>query len=371
MLKRNIIVGVLFTPLLFTILLAAISAVYANGDFSLRLTINGDDISQIETVEIESDGEFIMELRISDTTSEVILHEVSVAITFAGQAVLTISEPLGNHRILPGEEYRREIPVNARELLHLGDTVLTTGIYRSQVRLEYTVNGQEGIWGRSTNIQVLGNPLVTPVGGAGLAVSAATLGALLWLSKGLSSLWKFALGRLESLARGRVVGSIVSAAGKHIVGEVCPVCGTRFKNNYCFTCGKSAKVIRREYRKKLKDLALQSEKLFADGEVTEDELSSKLNISEKEAADVLAVIRNARLFRVRKFSRGLMYRAIFAGIGFGISTIIWITVGGFAVLSTAALVAILIAAIVVPLAITWGLRLRAKRAIDSRALGSQ
>jgi hypothetical protein len=368
--KRNIIVGVLFTLLLFTMLVAVSATVRANGDFSLRLTINGDDISQIETVAIDANGEFIIDLRIFDTTTEVVLRELSVAVTFAGQVILTVSEPLENHRILPGEEYRREIPVNARELLHLGDTTLTTGIYRSQVSLEYTVSGHEEVWSGWTNIQVLGNPLATPVGGAGIAVSAATLGALLWLSKGLSSLWKFALGRLESLARGRVVGSIVSTAGKYIVGEVCPVCGTRFKNNYCFTCKKSAKVIRREYRKKLKDLALQGEKLLDDGEATEDELSSKLNMSDKETADVLAIIRNARLFRIRKYSRGLMYRAIFAGIGFGISTIIWVTVGGFAALSTAALVAILIAAIVIPLAITWGLRIRAKHAIERNVSGN-
>ena len=58
---------------------------------------------------------------------------------------------------------------------------------------------------------------------------------------------------------------------------------------------------------------------------------------------------------------------VFTGIGIAISTIIWITVGGFAVLSTTALVVILVAAIVIPLAVTWGLRLKAKRAVRKSA----
>ena len=371
MIVRNIIGGMVFVLLLFTMLLLVSSNVQSNGDFSLRLTINGNDISEIDTVEIESDGEFIINLWLFDTTSDVVLHKVSVSVLFAGQVILTVSESLGNYHLMPGEDYRREIPVNAREFLHIGDTALLTGIYRSQVNLEYTAGGQEEIWSRWTNIQVLGNPVATPIGGAGVAVSVATLGVFLWLFRGLSSLWKFALGRLESLARGRVVGSIVGAARKHVVRDICPVCGIRFKSGYCAICGKRENVIKNEYRKRLKELALQGEKLLADGKVTEEQLPSELNISDREAADVLAVIRNARLFRVKKYSRGLMYRAIFTGLGFGISTIIWVTVGGFAVLSTTALVVILIAAIVIPLAITWGLRLKTKHAIERRALSNQ
>ena len=363
MMIRNIINGVIFVLVMSTLLLAVSITVLAD-DFSLRLTINENDISEMETVEIDPDGEFTIDLRIFDNTSDVTLHSLSVEVTFVDMVILTTNEPLGNHHLMPGEEYQREIPINAPELLKLGDANLTTGKYRSQVRLEYTVGDQEGVWNRWINIHVVGNPLLTPVGGAGAVISVLTVGAVIWLVKGLSSLYHFAMGNLESLARGRVVGSIVSAARKRIIRDKCPVCGERFKNEYCFTCKKSAKEIRREYRDRLQDLAQQGDKLLADGKATYDELCSELGISGQLGADVIAVIKDARLFRVQGLARGLVVKAVFAGIGFGISTIIWITVGGLAILSTAALVVILVAAIVIPLAVTWGLRIKAKRALQ-------
>ena len=367
MMKRNIVDCFIFALVISTLLLAVTTTVRAD-DFSLRLTINGNDISEIETVDIDPDGELAIDLRIFDNTSDITLHSLSVSVTFVDISIMTISESLGNHHLMPGEEYRREIPVNSQELLKLGDATLTTGKYRSQVRLEYTAGDREGVWSRWINIHVVGNPLLTPVGGAGAVISALTVGAVIWLVKGLSSLYHFAMGNLESLARGRVVGSIVNAARKRIIREKCPVCGERFKNDYCFTCKKSAKEIRREYGDRLQDLAQQGEKLLVDGKATYDELCSELGISGQLGADVIAVIKDARLFRVQGFARRLMMRAVFTGIGIAISTIIWITVGGFAVLSTAALVVILVAAIVIPLSITWGLHIKAKRALKRSAL---
>jgi hypothetical protein len=264
--------------------------------------------------------------------------------------------------MVPGDSFQREMTINAREVLNVGNRPLTTGIYRSQVKLEYSVSGGEEVWSRWINIRILGNPLSSVLGIAGAVVSAVTIGAVLWLVKGLSTLYKFAMGRLESLARGRVVGSIVNTSKKFVVKEKCPVCGKPFKNDYCDTCLKSAKQLRLEYRNRLKDLAIQGEELLAGGEVTRDELCTQLNIEGQIAADVIAVMNNARLFRIKGIARGLVLKAILAGICFTISTVIWVTVGGFAVLSTAALLTILIAAIVIPLAVTWGFRIKAKRA---------
>lgn len=367
MMVRNVIAGVVLALVAASLLLLVNAAVKAD-DFSLRLTVDGNDISTMETVPIDPDGEFVLDLRIFDNTSDVILHRLSVEVTLADITILTVKEPLGNHRIVPGEEYRREIPVNAGEYLKLGDTTVTTGKYRSRLKLEYTAADREGVWSRWINIQIIGNPLLTPVGGAGAVISALTVGAILWLVKGLSSLYHLAWGRLESLARGRVVGSIVSAARKRVIREKCPVCGQPFKNDYCFTCGKSVKEVSREYRDRLKELAQQGEQLLADGQAEHDEICSKLGIDGQLGADVMAVIRDARMFRVQGMARKLMLRAAFTGIGMAISTIIWITVGGFAVLSSAALLAILIAAIVIPLAVTWGLRLKAKRALQKSAI---
>jgi hypothetical protein len=370
MMTRTIIVCAVLTLLIASLLLMVDSAVRAD-DFSLRLAVNGEDIPEEGTVAIDSEGEFKIDLRISDVTSDVILRKYSITVTLVGVSFPPISENLGDYHMVPGDSYQREMSINAREVLNLGDRPLTTGIYRSQVKLEYSVSGGEEVWSQWINIRILGNPLSSVFGIAGAVVSAVTIGAVLWLVKGLSTLYKFAMGRLESLARGRVVGSIVNASKKFVIKEKCPICGKPLKNEYCYTCMKSAKQVRLEYRNRLKNLAIQGEELLAGGEVTRDELCTKLNIEGQIAADVIAIMNNARLFRVKGVARGLMIKAILAGICFTISTVIWVTVGGFAVLSTAALLTILIVAIVIPLIVTWGFRIKAKRAFKRSEIATE
>jgi hypothetical protein len=367
MANRTIVAYPVLMLLIALLLLIADSAVRAD-DFILRLAINGEDIMEEGIITIDSEGEFKIDLRIFDVTRDVILRKYSVAITIVGVAFPPISENLGNYHMVPGDSYQREMTLNAREVLNLGDRPLTTGIYRSQMKLEYSMSGGEKAWSQWVNIRILGNPLSSVFGIAGAVVSAVTIGAVLWLVKGLSTLYNLAMGRLESLARGRVVGSIVNASKKFVVKERCPICGKPLKNEYCYTCMKSAKQVRLEYRNRLKNLAIQGEELLAGGEVTRDELCTKLNIEGQIAADVIAVMNNAKLFRVKGVARGLMIKAILAGICFAISTIIWVTVGGFAVLSTAALLTILIVAIAIPLIVTWGFRIKAKRVLKRREI---
>ena len=388
MVIRNIIQCVVFALLTSTLLLAVNSTVQANDDFSLRLTINGDDMSETETIVIDPDRELTIDLQIFDVTSDITLQKVSVLVTLAGQVILTQSETLGNFHMVAGENYRREIAIDAREVLKLGELTLTTGIYRSQVRLEYSVGDQERVWSQWKNIQILGNPLSTPVGAAGTAVSAGTVAAILLLLRSLAvpnlpagttlplsasaqalpRLYELALERLEPMTRGRVVGSVVSAAKKRIIKKKCPICETRLKHGHCYTCKKSAKEVRNEYKNKLKDLALQGGQLIASGQAaTLDDLCSRLNISGKLGTDVIAVLRHAKLVKVRGLARKLTGKAVMAGVGSGVSAIIWVTVGGFAVLSTSALVGILIASIVIPLAVTKSLQMKARRAIKRGA----
>ncbi len=384
MVTRNIIEWVAFALLTSVLLLAVNSTVQANDDFSLRLTMNGDDISETETIVIDPESELTIDLQIFDVTSDVTLQKVSVLVTFAEQVILTQSETLGNYHIVAGESYRREIAINAREVLKFGDRTLATGIYRSQVRLEYAAGGMEKVWSQWRNIQILGNPLNTPVGAAGIAVSAGAVAAILLLvrslavpslpagtalpssasAKALPRLYELALGRLEPMTRGRVVGSIVSAAKKRIKKEKCPICETRLKHGHCYTCRKSAKEVHSEYKNRLKDLALQGGQLIANGQVvTLDDLCSRLNISGKLGTDVIAVLRHAKLVRVRGLARKLTGKVVMAGIGSGVSTIIWVTVGGFAVLNTPALAGILVATIVIPLTVTKSLQIKARRAV--------
>ena len=51
------------------------------------------------------------------------------------------------------------------------------------------------------------------------------------------------------------------------------------------------------------------------------------------------------------------------GAGSGLSTILWITVGGLVVLSASALVVMLVSSIALPVAITKGFQIKAKRTL--------
>ena len=79
--------------------LAAYAATWVDGDFSLSLKVNGDDVSELETIVIDPEGDLTIDLYISDVTREITLDKVSVLVTFAGQKVTTLSEDLGSFRI--------------------------------------------------------------------------------------------------------------------------------------------------------------------------------------------------------------------------------------------------------------------------------
>ncbi len=381
---RSIIVCLAFAVVTVLLLLVVNAAAQANDDFSIRLSVNGDDISEMETIVVDPEQELTIDLQIFNVTRDVILRRVSLAVTFAGQVVLTQSETLDNFRIAAGEDYRQEITINAREVLKIGNLPLVTGIYRSQIKLEYAVGGQEKVLSQWKNIRILGNPLSTPLGAAGIVMSAGALAFILMLVRALAApglpagitlpvnasvsalplLYELASERLEPLARGRVTGSIVNATKRRIVKDSCPICETRLKHGYCYTCKKSAREVRGEYRNKLKNLTLQGGQLIASGQaVTLDNLCSSLGISAKLGTDVIATLKHAKLIKVKGMARKLMGKAVAAGLSSGLSTVIWVTVGGFVVLSALALVAILLASIVIPVAVTRGLQMRARRAI--------
>ncbi|GAH37613.1 unnamed protein product, partial [marine sediment metagenome] len=79
--------------------------------------------------------------------------------------------------------------------------------------------------------------------------------------------------------------------------------------------------------------------------------------------DVIATLKHAKLVKVRGIARKLMGKAIVVGIGSGLSAVIWITVSGFAVLSTSVLVAILVASVVIPVVAVKSLQMKARRAL--------
>jgi len=140
---RNMIKPLTFAMLMMTLLLAAHTAAAANGDFSFRLYINGDDLTKLETIVIDPERDMTIDLHIFDVTRDVTLEKLSVAVTFAGQTIHTLGQSLGDFHIAPGEDFRKQITVNIREALRLGDWPLVTGIYRAVITLEYTAGNQQ------------------------------------------------------------------------------------------------------------------------------------------------------------------------------------------------------------------------------------
>jgi hypothetical protein len=384
MIVKNIIKDIILASAVFVLILAINAMIRANDDFSLRLTLNGEDISQAETVTVDPEETLRMDLQIYDVTGGVILKKLSVSITFIEQAILSQSVDLGNYHVAAGESYRDEMTMDIKDALTYGGHPWTTGIYRGQLNLEYVAGSQEKTRSQWINIRILGNPLSTPAGAAGMAVGAGTLAAILLLVKSLvvpaipkgtalpssislkpqTSLRELAMGRLEPTARGRVTGSIVGAAKKIIVKDKCPICETRLKHGYCYTCQKSAKEVRQEFTARMKDLALQTAPLINSGQVaTLDDLCKQLSISRRLATDVIATLAHARLVKVKGLARKLMGKAVMVGIGTGLSIIIWVTIGGLAFLSTTALVIILAASVAIPLVVTKSLQIRARHDI--------
>ena len=63
-----------------------------------------------------------------------------------------------------------------------------------------------------------------------------------------------------------------------------------------------------------------------------------------------------------------MGKALMFGIGSGLSAVLWVTLGGFSALSTSALIAILAASVVLPIAVIQGLQMKARHALKKTRL---
>ena len=109
---------------------------------------------------------------------------------------------------------------------------------------------------------------------------------------------------------------------------------------------------------------MEGNRLLASGEVnTIDTLCSRLGIGGKLCTDVIATLKDARLVRVKGIAGKLMTKAVTAGISSAISLILWVTIGGFAVLGTYPLIIILVLALLLPILITKFFQWRARRVV--------
>jgi hypothetical protein len=379
--------SLLFLVLLLVLFLTAQAAMAKNGDFSLQIIVNGEDITGTEAIVIDPERALKIDLHFYDAAPDVVLEKTTVVITFAGQTILSRSDSLDNFSFKDSDTHDTQITVHPGEILKLGDVSHITGIYHTMITIEYSAGVRHSSWTESTSIRIPGNPVRTPAGAAGVVITGGTIAAIMMLAKSLVApglpagvslpastpirsrpgLIELVLDRLEPTARGRLTGNIVKAARARIVKDKCPICGTRLKHGYCFTCKKPAKEVRKEYVDRVRELVIQSGKLFASGQITTvDDLCSTLGIDGKLGTSVIATLKHAKLVRVKGVTSKLMGKAVMAGIGTGLSTILWVTVGGLAVFSTSVLVGILIASVIIPVVITRSLQTRAGHKMRER-----
>ncbi|UCB43953.1 MAG: hypothetical protein JSV77_04755 [Dehalococcoidales bacterium] len=376
---------ILFMTALIVLPLVAHAATRVDNDFTLELRVNGTDIQYQETIVFNPTEDLIVEIYITDVSREITLESVSVVSRFAWHTITTLSEDLDNAHIGIGGYYRNTIVFSSGEGLEFGSLRDITGVFGVTIELRYTTGGPSTVWLMSRNMKIPGNPLNTTAGKAAAAVAGGTviatavfLKSLVFpsvaagttipgsvVAKSTSGLLDFVRGRLEPTTRGRVSSNIVKAAKSRIIKDRCPLCDTPIKHGHCYTCQKTTRQVRDEYADKVSTLAAEGARLIASGEVeTLDMLSSELNISNTLASDVLAALHNAKLVKLKGITHKLLGKTIIMGIGMGLSTILWVTVGGLVALDTWALVTVLVASVVLPIVITKSLQAKARRELQ-------
>ncbi len=381
--NRQLQIGLViaFLVLMISWPLVAYAVSLTEDGFFLDIKVNGKDLSRQETIITDPEGELTIDIRVFDVTKEVTLERVYVEVIFAGQEVATLSNGLGSFQVVAGEEYRETIIIDAKEVLKRGDLLMITGIYTAKVKLDYTVDGNLKTWNESQHIKIPGNPISTPVGKVAVVITGATTAVGLLFIRSLiapsivagtvlpanisisttSVLQDFLMERLEPTARGRVMANVVKAAKGRIVKNKCPICDSRLRHGYCYICKKSTKEIQNEYIERVKALALEAASIAnSDKEITLEIICSRLGIDHRLGAVVIATLKKSKLVKVKGITRKLMGKALMFGIGSGLSAVLWITLGGFAVLSNSALVAILVLSVVIPVALTKGLQMKTK-----------
>ena len=385
--RLRVILLLAFIALSVGMPVSLLAAERVDGDFSLEIMVNGEELSALETITVDPEEDLTIDIHIFDVTKDVTIESISLAITFNGQPVISMPKDpkdLGSIRVKAGKEYVESITINPKDAIGIGNMTLATGKYNGLITLNYSVEDQTEIFSQPKNIRIIGNPLTTVAGVVALVVTGSAIAAGTVLGTSMASpslgagalvsmqaqvvplegLKRFALGRLEPTARGSVVGAIVKAARKRIIKRICPICSSRIKHDYCYTCQKTAKKVEKEYTEKVKALALQGIQILASGEVkTLEALCSELGISDKLGTDVIATLKNAKLVKVKGIASKIMGKAVTAGISTGISIILWITIGGFAILNTYILITVLFLALLLPILITKFFQRRARRSL--------
>jgi hypothetical protein len=135
-----------FTPVLL------LAAEQVDGNFSLELVVNGENLSTLEAITIDPEENITIDLHISNVKQEVILESISVTITFIEQPIISITKSLNSVSIETGGEYFERINVDPKDAIGIGDMTLATGMYNGFVTLDYSIAGKTKTFSQPKNI---------------------------------------------------------------------------------------------------------------------------------------------------------------------------------------------------------------------------
>jgi hypothetical protein len=96
MLVKNIALWLSLALLALALLAVVAYDTCTADDFSLRLTVNGQDISETDTVVIDPAADLVIDFQVFGVTRDINLRNISVVVTFAGQVVMERAVSLGN-----------------------------------------------------------------------------------------------------------------------------------------------------------------------------------------------------------------------------------------------------------------------------------
>ena len=338
--------------------------------FSHEILVNGQDITSGGRVALDPSQDLRVQVRIYDVVTPIILERISINVGFLGREVLSVDHMVRDANLSPGNNLESDFIISPNDYLGKWGVPLITGIYEINTRLHYSSGGRFEQTIHPFELSITGNPVATPLGAVALATGAAGLFTAFGLARvvvapvlavgstapmaaqalPLSLLQEFAANRLEPLARGRVTASVTKAAQKRVFATKCPICHTRIQHGHCATCKKPSVEVKREFTKRLETLVLQTFPILAQGgTITVNTLSNQLGISQELATDVLAITRSAKLTKLKGLAVKVMGRALMVGINFGLSGLLWITIGGFTRLTPTLLIVIIGASLLLPI----------------------
>jgi predicted transcriptional regulator len=329
-----------------------------NEDFILNITVDNLDITEKKEVSFPT-NETVSIIYNFKALRDVKINSLSLTLTFAEQNIISRELPLKAKYLPKGSKLTGIVNASVKLL----GMPIATGNYKVELKLDYEVNGERKVWKEPITVKILGNPLTTAAGGLAVLTTFLTVAEVFSSFRAVNPKVKanevlpqsseIRIDKpkeyLEPLVRGRFVAALTSEVKKRIRKRFCPICASKLKKNYCSKCNLSEEDAKKQYLSRMNEILPKVLNLLLDTRsLTLTSICKRFNINQKMASDVLASFRNSGIAKLKGLSLGLVKKGITIGINFSISTILWITIGGFAILNQTQLITIIVLSILIP-----------------------